>query len=711
MNLFLSYNHSESAAFVGRVKNWLDTQPFVQHIYYAPDSPAPGPFQAPLVDELAKSDAFIGFLTESLSQTQAREIDYITGRAANHGGPPAQDAGTDVFVVFVELSSRIPEQAKYLSGGYPSHRVDPSVAALARRVVTPAEEHEEQEGFDPREADRRVDLEARKCAREIVGRLRRRWQDADGIPEGYPWAYEKDIIGMYQGLTREERLDQGLPAEWPDVPRLEAALDNPLELKVIGRYRPANARVMVDARYQPGPDGIVDPDPSLSFPEAGPREKLAFPRHRALRVGILVSGGIAPGINAVIDSIVTRHKQYWGAFRRNNTGRPYALKVLGYVEGFKSLITGGQNPIELTDADTHSHEGGSILGTSREEELVGHDSAALDKSRMLVHRFIQVDRLDILYIIGGDGSMRGARAISTLAKRMRAQGTISDHLTVVGIPKTMDNDILWAWQSFGFISAVEQAKAVVRALHTEARSNPRLGIIQLFGTSSGFVAIHTALGSGVCDAVLIPEVPFTLRELSQHICNLLQERDQSGPGEMSPHGIVLMSEAAVPMDWKDYVHDDAGYPELHLSEEELEALRTYEELDRHVIGQTPDHLRSASLRLVAGVLSHDIRNIPGDSYWSRFRVFTNEPRHIIRAVEPSVADVILAQRLGTLAVDGAMAGYHEFMVSQWLTEYVFVPLELVVLGRKRVPQQGIFWKTVVATTGQAEPEEGRSRAS
>jgi 6-phosphofructokinase 1 len=708
MNLFLSYNHREAAAFVSRVRNWLVTQPFVDHCYFAPESPAPGPFEAPLVDQLAKSNAFIGFLSESLSQTQAREIGYITDRVPIQGDPPDEGTTPEVFLLFVSLSPQIPEQAKYRVGGYPSHSVEPEIVRRARSLAGPAEV---REGFDAREAEREVDLGARGCAREIVARLGRRWVEADGIPEGYPWAYEKDIIGKYQRASREDRMDLGLPADWPDVPRLDAALDNPLELRVIGRYRPEDARVIVDARYQPSATGTIRPDPNLSFPEAGPREKLAFPRQRALRVGILVSGGIAPGINAVIDSIVTRHKQYRDAHRNAHAGRTYPLKVLGYVEGFKSLITGGQPTIELTDAETHSHEGGSILGTSRAEELVGHDSIALDRTRLLVSRFIEMDRLDILYIIGGDGSMRGARAISRLAKRALDLGTTSAQLSVVGIPKTMDNDILWAWQSFGFISAVEQAKAVVRALHTEARSNPRLGVIQLFGTSSGFVAIHTALGSGECDAVLIPEVPFTLRELSHHICNLLQERDQSGPSEMSPHGIVLMSEAAVPVDWKDYVHDDARYPELHLSKEELEALQTYEDLDRQVIGQTPDHLRSASLRLVSGVLSQDVRNIPGDPYWRRFRVFTNEPRHIIRAVEPSVADIILAQRLGTLAVDGAMAGYQEFMVSQWLTEYVFVPLELVVLGRKRVPQQGMFWKTVVATTGQAEPEQGRSRAS
>ena len=87
-------------------------------------------------------------------------------------------------------------------------------------------------------------------------------------------------------------------------------------------------------------------------------------------------------------------------------------------------------------------------------------------------------------------------------------------------------------------------------------------------------------------------------------------------------------------------------------------------------------------------------------YWKDYRVFANEPRHLIRSIAPSVSDVIIGERLGTLAVDNAMAGYTDFMVSQWLTEYVLVPLKLVVLGRKRVPDIGMFWKSVLDSTKQ-----------
>jgi 6-phosphofructokinase len=122
---------------------------------------------------------------------------------------------------------------------------------------------------------------------------------------------------------------------------------------------------------------------------------------------------------------------------------------------------------------------------------------------------------------------------------------------------------------------------------------------------------------------------------------------------------------------------------------------------RRVRGQTPDQLRTAGLKIISKVLEDRIRReLRPTEYWDHFRVITNEPRHLIRSIPPSVTDVIFGERLGALAVDNAMAGYSDFMVSQWLTEFVLVPLPLVVLGRKRVPTNGIFWKSVLSKTEQ-----------
>ena len=166
---------------------------------------------------------------------------------------------------------------------------------------------------------------------------------------------------------------------------------------------------------------------------------------------------------------------------------------------------------------------------------------------MNVINTLRADGVQILYVIGGDGGMRAAHAIWT-----RARADEYD-LSVIGIPKTMDNDILWVWQSFGFLSAVEKAKEAVLELHTEVTSNPRLCIIQLFGSDSGFVASHAALASGVCDAVLVPEMDtdISLDGLSRYICGKLRARRAANT---NPYGIILMAESFIPSDVGRYLH-------------------------------------------------------------------------------------------------------------------------------------------------------------
>jgi 6-phosphofructokinase 1 len=309
------------------------------------------------------------------------------------------------------------------------------------------------------------------------------------------------------------------------------------------------------------------------------------------------------------------------------------------------------------------------------------------------------DQIDILYVIGGDGSMKAAHAIYTVARELKRAERIQRELSVVAIPKTMDNDILWVWQSFGFLSAVEKATAEVERLHTEASSNPRLCIVQLFGSDSGFVASHAALAGGVCDAVLIPEIRFTMTGLSDYVATRLLKRaapTQEPP--TSPHGLIIMAETAIPDDAPLYLDDE----DLGLERKEKEAVRKFFDDDRRVQGQTPDELRSAGLKITARVLQRRIREQLGtrDNYFANYRVFCNEPRHLVRAIDPGVSDIVFGRRLGTLAVDNAMAGFTDFTLSQWLTEYVLVPLDLVVLGRKRVHTGGIFWKSVILSTGQ-----------
>ena len=382
----------------------------------------------------------------------------------------------------------------------------------------------------------------------------------------------------------------------------------------------------------------------------------------------------------------------------------------------------------------HAREGGSIIGTSRVDQLI-KDKALLDK----VVNAILGQGIGLLYVIGGDGSMKLAHALWNCANRDNVNHRPVKNLSVVAIPKTMDNDILWVWQSFGFLSAVEKAREILTILDTEVKSNPRLCLLQLFGSDSGFVVSHTvaASGSDQCDAALIPEVKFSLRDLARYLRRRMYERKSADPSVIVPSGFVVMAETAIPTDAICYVDDEDQIPKdlrqdyefikehiqldrqylknmsimINLSEEEKEAIYEFHRMrrkDRRIQGQTSDTLRRAGLKIVSRGLQ-ELISLPDPGFgafpqpdWEKLRIVTNEPRHVLRSIAPTCSDIIMGQRLGTLAVDNALAGYTDFMISQWLTEFVLVPLPLVVLGRKRIPMGGMFWKSVLAKTGQPE---------
>ena len=261
---------------------------------------------------------------------------------------------------------------------------------------------------------------------------------------------------------------------------------------------------------------------------------------------------------------------------------------------------------------------------------------------------------------------------------------------------------------------------------------------------------HTvaASGSDQCDAALIPEVRFSLRGLARYLKMRMCKRRAEEPSAVVPSGLVAMAETAIPTDAicyareaagalppPDDIRDDREYIRaridlseeslvsisraINLTDDEREELYGFHRMRRRgerIQGQTSDKLRNAALKIVSRGLEELLKlfdatvnagfppaNQPD---WARLRVLTNEPRHVLRAIAPTCSDIIMGQRLGTLAVDNAMAGYTDFMISQWLTEFVLVPLKLVVLGRKRIPKQGMFWKSVLAKTGQPADLDG-----
>ena len=894
MKIFLSFHFdSENQGqnqFVYRVSYYLRKQSEVESYCYTGERTDQN-WQDSVGPAVMKYDKFVLFFGNELGTSQKDEAQAFIKKCESKNIGVRENACAVLF---------------NNAGEFPHNRFQFHLLNINRDICDLNQDQlqsEEEEVFEE---------EAHGIAKEIVEYFRcgenLPWISSDGLPMGYPFCYEKKIISEFVDgkgrLLSPTHLEEGCPIKWPVVKTIgNPEIPNPVPEEEIGTYRPITNCVIVDVMGHNHCSDRCHVENKLTFSEAGPRARLLYPNRINLKVGIVVSGGIAPGINAVINGIVQRHLKYKERHNGIQNQNGYNLLISMYRDGLEGIRTGDriynlENIMLNEQLNEQSTLGGSMINTSRFDKLLDINCRKTRDAELtsLVYKLAH-DAIDVLYVIGGDGSMRAAHAIYTRAQEMLNNQVIDKRISVVGIPKTMDNDILWVWQSFGFLSAVEKAKEFIVQLNTEAKSNPRLCIVQLFGSDSGFVVSHAALASGACMAALIPEVNFTMKKLSSDITKRLWDkyyhRDQEYGGQ-SPFGLVLLGETAIPQDVEDYIDNFKSYPDLGLEEGEKEAIRKFmnssllcrtdvkdwealinelnnstddspcrrlldllpcevkgileqtsaleddnfkflvlisfnnilkmedfyipelfnnlsftaefnevnsilndvkeitetdslviegdmikslvqklenvpisceakeilnllknrskregedwenvsrqENLpffqrlrkrltekfnrlllevifsdqiisrssslqrERRVQGQTPDELRKGGVKIVSGVLKKDIQGLNDDTgYFRKYRVFVNEPRHLIRAIAPSVSDVIFGQRLGTLAVDNAMAGYTDFMVSQWLTEYVMVPLKLVVLGRKRVPPNGIFWKSVLAGTGQ-EPE-------
>ncbi len=391
-----------------------------------------------------------------------------------------------------------------------------------------------------------------------------------------------------------------------------------------------------------------------SFPAAGPHELLFFDPAE-VRVGVVTAGGIAPGLNTVIHSIVNMHSTVYGMRE----------KVVGFLGGFRGIER--QHTVELEPGKTIEwlQKGGTGIFTGREKADV----------EAIVTGIVQMG-IDILYVIGGDGSLTVAHAI---AKGIESRGL---KIVVAGIPKTMDNDVLWISHSFGFDTAVEEAARIVNAIHDEAKSTRRICLLPLFGREAGFVAAHAALACGHVDAILVPEVEFKLEPLLEYVDRLVKRKG---------HALIVLAEGACP--W--------GYTERDI-EEELRR-RGLDPADR-TNPRVSDALRSWRLNVI-----HDrFREYFGKLWGDEHQVFVEEPRYLIRAIPANSVDQIYCQRLADLAVHNALAGYTDFMISQWLDEYVLVSLKLVAEekgpdGRrltKKIHPGSVFWATVINSTDQ-----------
>jgi 6-phosphofructokinase 1 len=401
-------------------------------------------------------------------------------------------------------------------------------------------------------------------------------------------------------------------------------------------------RVLLDDRLSNVADYRDDLSLAPAFELAGPRHRVFFDP-RKLVCGIVTCGGLCPGLNNVVRGLVLELIQGYGV-----------EQILGFRYGYEGLVRRfGHEPMPLTPesvAQIH-HQGGTVLGTSRGNQNPGE----------MVDRMVELG-IGILFVIGGDGTFRGALSlVAEIARRGLSIG-------VIGVPKTIDNDIHFIDRSFGFETAFSAAVEVIRGAHIEAMgARNGIGLVKLMGRHSGFIACHAALASTDVDVVLIPEVPLVLEGDGGFFRYLAQRLRRNA------HAVVVCAEGAG------------------------QELCTDGERTSH----PPATDSSGNLRL--GDIGLALKAKIAD-YFSRAGVDITlkyiDPSYHIRSVPASPADSVYCWNMARNAVHAAMAGNTEMLIGRWHNRFVHVPMPLATRYRKQVDTTGDLWAAVVESTGQ-----------
>jgi 6-phosphofructokinase 1 len=376
-----------------------------------------------------------------------------------------------------------------------------------------------------------------------------------------------------------------------------------------------------------------------AFEQAGPREKIYFDPSK-LKCGIVTCGGLCPGLNDVIRSIVLSLHYHYGV--KTVFGFPYGYEGLTYRYG--------HTPLELTPKTVQGiHEqGGTILGSSRGPQ---------DTSEMV--DTLERMNVGVLFTIGGDGTLKGARAISDEVKKRGLK------ISVIGIPKTIDNDISYVQKSFGFETAVSEAKRVIYSAHSEALgARNGIGLVKLMGRESGFISSYATLACNDVNFCLIPESPFTLKVFLEALKKRLQERS---------HAVIVVAEGAGQDILKNTGDRDAS------------GNIRFEDVGLFLRGKIASFFEGSNMQVSMKYI---------------------DPSYIIRSVPANASDAAFALLLGQNAVHAAMTGRTNMVVGTWMNRYTHVPISLAVSKRKKIDPDGWMWASVLTATGQPQNMTG-----
>lgn len=421
----------------------------------------------------------------------------------------------------------------------------------------------------------------------------------------------------------------------------ERTIPSPLDAHMLGAepdhlFYSDDSRLLVGNILEEVRDWEAAGEPHPCFEVAGPRRKIYFDPQDTI-CGIVTCGGICPGLNDVIRSLVINAHFRYGV-----------KKIYGFPYGFEGLNPDcGHEPIELEPrAVLNIHRfGGTRLGTSRGPQDTG----------VMVNRLQELG-VNVLFVIGGDGSQRGALGIHEEARRRNYP------LAVVGVPKTIDNDMIFMDKSFGFETACASAVDVVHSAHTEAVScRNGIGLVKLMGRHSGFIACAAAIASGEVNVALIPEVPFAL-EGENGLLRFLEKRlEERG------HAVLVVAEGA----GQEHLHHQGGTD------------------------------ASGNIRLGdIGVFLRERINAHFAARNTEINLKYIDPSYVIRSVPAGTQDSIYCQRLAQAAVHAAMAGKTGIIVARWHSVYCHVPIRVATSARRTVDARKDIWFSVLESTGQ-----------
>jgi 6-phosphofructokinase 1 len=396
------------------------------------------------------------------------------------------------------------------------------------------------------------------------------------------------------------------------------------------------SRFVPDDQYVPerivrGPEALRE---ESLFELAGPRAKLFFDPSQT-RAGIVTCGGLCPGLNNIIRSLFHELRHGYGV-----------QEVLGFRGGYGGLDPArSAEPIRLTPEvvkDIHRH-GGTVLGTSR--GTVDKSAAVENLSRLAV---------DILFTVGGDGTQRGGNELFQLA-RERGQT-----LAVVGVPKTIDNDVALVARTFGFLTAVQEASLVLNRAHAEARSVQNgIALVKVMGRHAGFIAAGATVASQDVNFCLVPEVVFRLDSFLPALKRRIQQRG---------HAVIVVAEGAGQefLTKTETTHDASGNVKLG-------------DIGAYLRDSIQSYFDSETIPIV-------------------MRYF--DPSYFVRSGPANSEDSILCDLFARNAVHAAMAGKTGLVIGFLHDEFIHVPIELLASRRKSIDPTGPVWAGVLAATGQ-----------